>query len=64
MNTGTCQNESPYPTHPFSILCLAQLLTRPGILGGGGGVNEIRLTPLGEPMPKFFIDVDLVFFFH
>ena len=59
MNTGTCQNESPYPTHPFSILCLAQLLTRPGIVGGG--VNEIGLTPLGEPMPKFFIGVDLVF---
>ena len=25
-------------------------------------MNEIGLTPLGEPMPKFFIGVDLVFF--
>ena len=24
-------------------------------------MNEIGLTPLGEPMPKFFIGVDLVF---
>ena len=25
-------------------------------------MNEIGLTPLGEPLPKFFICVDLVFF--
>ena len=46
MNTGTCKNVSPYPTHSFSILCLAQLLARPEIVGAGGegGGNEIKHT--------------------
>ena len=46
------------PTLLHSVF--TQNFQRPGLLWLG--VNETGLTPLGEPMPKFFSGSDLVFF--
>ena len=49
-----------HPSHSSSF-CLYPNFQRPGLLWLR--VNETGLKPLGEPMPKFFSGLDLVFFF-
>ena len=53
MNADSCQYESQYPTLPFSILSCPSLLLAWD--STGRGVKGFGLTPLGEPMPNFFL---------